>query len=472
MSLYENNLRYVDDEYSIPPLEYPRDFFNLVTGSSPQNEEAAALLWSYRKARPNKNNIEMEPPDGFAMMNEIENIRSSLRLSIIKQYNEEARKNAKELNLYFEQIGSVPITPKDLKKVLSNLINTEENQKIVYQVCYEFHKERYWLANAVDKWFVENNMVLLPGTGNGKNYASQRGGFGAVARIAKSQATAQLMKPMLNKAGWCIGTTNNKRNSSLKYTKSVINIGGKSVTYYIVTGTIAEGENIELLDGEVNEDEEESNAANKKFVDLASLLDYSNIASMMTKNLGVLVTEETIQQAVLQSIKPNCKLIGTSLEINQMNEDTLTSMTPVDHNHTTSVTKMSRFTDRAANTDIDYNNELQFEEHNNQASSLGTPHDDNYGNNNNDDNNIYSIYDDININGNQDNNSIYNNIEDTNICNNNNCITNTSTTEATITDKSLLTPSINLTIKNTVCANSITIASEQTSHSIRVSKYY
>jgi hypothetical protein len=151
-----------DENGSLPPLEYPRNFFNPVTGASPADEDAAALLWSYRKDRPRKGSTEVEAPDGRVMMAEIESMRASLRVSILKQYFDEARQRANELNLYIDTIATTAVTPKDLKKALCKLECNDENQLIVYSVCHESHRDRAWLAHAVDKWLAEENMVLLP----------------------------------------------------------------------------------------------------------------------------------------------------------------------------------------------------------------------------------------------------------------------------------------------------------------------
>ena len=61
-------------------LCYPRNFFHWTTGSIPKDEEAACCLWSYRKARPNKDSgsADMVPADGEAMLKEMTAIRESL----------------------------------------------------------------------------------------------------------------------------------------------------------------------------------------------------------------------------------------------------------------------------------------------------------------------------------------------------------------------------------------------------------
>jgi hypothetical protein len=142
-------------------VSYPRDFFDPKSGASPANEEAAALLWSYRKDRPKKGIVETEPPDGAAMVEEIETIRNSLRNWILRLYIDKAREVAEEVNLVM-RCGTHPKTPKDLKNLLCTLDPTNENQVLVYQVCHEFHRDRNWVSNAVDSWLEFENIVIIP----------------------------------------------------------------------------------------------------------------------------------------------------------------------------------------------------------------------------------------------------------------------------------------------------------------------
>ena len=62
-------------------LCYPGNVFDWTTGSPPKDEEAAHCLWSYRKARPNKDNgsANMVPADGETMLNEMRSKRTSTK---------------------------------------------------------------------------------------------------------------------------------------------------------------------------------------------------------------------------------------------------------------------------------------------------------------------------------------------------------------------------------------------------------
>ena len=84
--------------------------------------------------------------------------------------------------------AEVPVTPADFKKVLEWLINNPRNQAMVCDVFHKFHRDRFWIANAIDKWF-EHEKMMLEGEvqiqkQNGKCakfFATDRGGFTSVA---------------------------------------------------------------------------------------------------------------------------------------------------------------------------------------------------------------------------------------------------------------------------------------------------
>ena len=88
---------------------------------------------------------------------------------------------------------------------------------MVYDVFHKFHRDRFWIADAVDKWFERENMMLEGEVRiqkeNGKCakfFATDRGGFTAVARAVKAQLVKSYMLHMLRNAGWCIATTYRK----------------------------------------------------------------------------------------------------------------------------------------------------------------------------------------------------------------------------------------------------------------------
>ena len=121
---------------------------------------------------------------------------------------------ARRSEMQIQSNAEVPVTPSDFKKILQWLINNPRNQTMVYDVFRKIHRDRFWTANAVDKWF-ECEKLMLEGEvriqkENGKCakfFATDRGGFTAVARAVKAQLVKSYMLHMLRNVGWCIATT-------------------------------------------------------------------------------------------------------------------------------------------------------------------------------------------------------------------------------------------------------------------------
>ena len=65
---------------------------------------------------------------------------------------------------------------------------------MVYDVFHKYHRDWFWIANVVDKWF-EREKMMLEGEvwiqkENGKSamfFATDRGGFTTIARAVKAQ---------------------------------------------------------------------------------------------------------------------------------------------------------------------------------------------------------------------------------------------------------------------------------------------
>lgn len=150
-------------------LEYPRKFFHLRTGSGPKNATEAVKWWSSREKRPKPGTmIDDEEPDGVAMLQEISNIRTKLRIFVSTEYFQMIRERAKHFGLINEFTGENAVLTKDLKKALSTLENTPENHRLVYNIFFEFHKSRSWMAKTIDKWFISRKMKLQPQENDGK----------------------------------------------------------------------------------------------------------------------------------------------------------------------------------------------------------------------------------------------------------------------------------------------------------------
>ena len=143
-------------------LSYPRNFFDRITGALPKDEEAASCLWAYRKGRQNNGsgNADMVSVDGGTMLNEMEDIRESLRRFIMDEFLVDMHQMARCSEMQIQSNAEVLVTPSDFKRILRWLINNPKYQKMVYDVFHKFHRDRFWIADVVDKWFKREKMML------------------------------------------------------------------------------------------------------------------------------------------------------------------------------------------------------------------------------------------------------------------------------------------------------------------------
>ena len=209
-------------------LHYPRTFFDRITGALPKDEEAASCLWAYRKGRPNNGsgNAEMVSADGGAMLNEMKDIRESLQRFVMDEFLADMHQLAMRLGMQIQSKAEVPVTPSDYKKILRWLINNPKNPKMVYDIVHKFHRDKFWIANAVDKWFEREKMMLedevriQKENGMCQVFLTDRGGFTAVAQAVKAQLVKSHMLHIIRNAGWCISTTYRKTETTKTvYTK-------------------------------------------------------------------------------------------------------------------------------------------------------------------------------------------------------------------------------------------------------------
>ena len=82
----------------------------------------------------------------------------------------------------------VPVTSVEFKRIIRRLTNNPRNQAMVYDVFHKFHRDRFWIANMIDKWLQHEKMMLeseiRTQKQNGKCekfYATDQGGFSSVA---------------------------------------------------------------------------------------------------------------------------------------------------------------------------------------------------------------------------------------------------------------------------------------------------
>ena len=140
-----------------------------------------------------------------------------------------------------ESNAEVPVDPVDFKKILRRLINNPRNQGKVYDVLNKFHRDRFWIANAIDKWFkcekmmVEGEVQIQKQNGKcAKLFATDRGGFSSVGQAVKAQLVKSYMLHMLQSMGWCIATTYRKTEST-KTVYTQIKLPDFNDHYYMVT---------------------------------------------------------------------------------------------------------------------------------------------------------------------------------------------------------------------------------------------
>ena len=282
-------------------LPYPRNFFDRITGGLPKDEEAASCLWGYRKSRPNNGsgNADLVSADGGAMLREMTEIRESLRTFVMDEFLADMRIMARRSEMKIQSNAEVPVTPRDFKKILRWLSNNPRNQKMVYDVVHKFHRDRFWIANAIDKWF-EREKMMLEGEvriqkENGKCakfFATDRGGFTAVARAVKAQLVKSYMLHMLRNAGWCIATTYRKTETTKTvYTK--IKLQDCNDHYYVVTMSSKSSLQKECIPsanmGTVNC----GSASHREILDEESV-DVSGVASKINQEYGIHITEEKL----------------------------------------------------------------------------------------------------------------------------------------------------------------------------------
>ena len=237
--------------------------------------------------------------DVGVMLNEMKDIRESLRRFIMKEFLADMRQMARLSEMQIQLNAEVPVTPSDFKKILRWFINNPRNQAMVYDVFHIFHRDRFWIANAVDKWF-EHEKMMLEGEvrtqkENGKCakfFATDRGGFTAVARAVKAQLVKSYMLHMVRNAGWCIATTYRKTETTKTlYTK--IKIPDCKDHYYVVTMSSKQSSQKQCIaSGNVGTTNSGS-ISHQEILDEESV-DVSGVASKINEEYRINITEEKL----------------------------------------------------------------------------------------------------------------------------------------------------------------------------------
>ena len=320
-------------------LTYPHDFLDLRTGQGPKDHDEAAKLWQYRKARPASGTVDMDQPDGALMMREVKAMRERLKNHIETAFFDGARGMAVNWNLKMPGMNRFPVTKKDFNNAigaLQRVKGSQENERIVYMVCHHFHRQRTWLTNAVDAWCRDENIKIeyptLPKVVDGvrkRQSKGSRGGFAACARRAKTDVVKQLMRNMLNQAGWCIATKDNSEQASRNiYERIYIGISqtGDSHACYVVT----KDENSDKKPAAKNKD-----AASATMVATApNALDVDNMVSEYAKRvesqLGV--SAEKLQE-IWNQCHPTSDVKGLHIDTGNKTPGDLSDLTVEENTH-------------------------------------------------------------------------------------------------------------------------------------------
>lgn len=118
--------------------------------------------------------------------------------------------------------------------------------------------------------------------------------------------------------------------------------------YYVVTNNsetiIVSRDSESLINNEVilNKADNED----KQLIDVSSL-DVPGMASMMTHQLGIPVSEHFVKSIISQNVTKKTNLSGKTMVLDQ-NEDSMTTMTPVDFNCSTSIRNAATVTNNCS----------------------------------------------------------------------------------------------------------------------------
>ena len=209
-------------------LVFPRTYFEPKTGAGPKNVTDALRWWEWRESR--RNGLDNEDPCGKKMMKEVASLRASLRSFIGNQYLIVLKERCSTFGLMNETTGNHAVLQKDINAALSTLENTPENNELVFNIFFKFHKDRKWMARTIDKWMLSRKMVLQPQVKKQgvKLFRLNRGGFMDVARHAKSNKIARFKNHLFKTKRWTIALSTpstqpnvNKKNYVPKHYRKV-----------------------------------------------------------------------------------------------------------------------------------------------------------------------------------------------------------------------------------------------------------
>ena len=140
-----------------------------------------------------------------------------------------------------------------------------------------------------------------------KFFATDRGGFTAIARAVKAQLVKSYMLHMLRNAGWCIATTYRKpKTTKMVYTK--IKLPDCKDHYYVVTMLSKQSLRKQCIPSGNMGTTNCCNTSHQEILDEESV-DVSGAASKINQEYGIHITEEKLA-GILSShrLLPGAKL--------------------------------------------------------------------------------------------------------------------------------------------------------------------
>lgn len=223
---------------------YPMAFFTSM-GKVPDNYEDLLQRWRYRQNRPPDTTLTVmdeTPFDEQVMKGEMIAMRQSLLKFADQVYTSSFKEVATNSGLSYSN-GQRIVLDNDLKYAVLQLERSRENEVLVYKIFHHrMRTDKQWHVSIVDNWAASNNIHLLPPvdkleTAPGertRNVAFNRQGFGAICLDARKNVLQRYMRPLINKKGWNIATTNKERQSKMVYTRKIATIEHQQQWYYVV----------------------------------------------------------------------------------------------------------------------------------------------------------------------------------------------------------------------------------------------
>ncbi len=200
-----------------PFLVYPMNFFT-DDGKVPKGETELIHRWKYRSnrdANPDDHLCELDPFMRDVIVAEMTAMKKNLQDFATEAYTAHAKELAIKAKLKCPPGEQTIVLDRDLKTALLALKRSPENEVLVYNMFHRrIRTDKNWDALIVDAWAKTQNITFLTtipllekGKRNRRNQDVTRLGFGAICLEARKKVLQQFMRPMFEKLGWMIATT-------------------------------------------------------------------------------------------------------------------------------------------------------------------------------------------------------------------------------------------------------------------------